>query len=312
MNLKSKCSFSLVFVLAVLSLGCDNKLNPFSPPKKITSPVERVENAPVQTFSNVTGTVIANVNNYPVTLEELNSEIENFNTAVGSTNPEDKIDTRDKKIAYLENGIIRKVLLYQAAQQRGLDKKPEIQKALENFKQSLLVAELVREETEKIVPSDTEVAEYYNQYKDELKEPEQRRISEIVVASDDQAKEISIELLKGADFGALAQERSIAASAKNKGDLGYIAMGSKFPEFDKIAFSSTLEVGKPSLSFKGPDGFYIVKLQDIRGGVAKPLSELSADIKKGLSILKQQQHIEAVIEKLQKEGKIEVKKELVD
>lgn len=312
MNSRFKCSFVLVFVLAVLSLGCDNKLNPFSPPRKITSPPERVESAPVQVPPSVTGTVIANVNNYPVTLEELNSEIENFNAAIGTSNPEDKIDTRDKKIAYLENGIIRKILLYQSAQQRGLDNKPEIRKAMENFKQSLLVAELVREETANIVPTDAEVAEYYNQYKDELKEPEQRRIYEIVVANEEQAKEISIELLKGADFGTLAQERSTAASAKNKGDLGYISMGSKFPEFDKIAFSPTLEVGKPSLSFKGPDGFYIVKLQDIREGVARPLSELAEEIKKGLSILKQQQHIEAVIEKLQKEGKIEVKKELVD
>ena len=289
----------ILYLITIISFlaGCEKFF-----PKK---PVKEVSKAGPQILE-VKGTVIARVNNQPITLEELNEEVENYNKYVPADRPEGKIDTRDKKLNYLKNELIRRSLLAQVAADRGLDKKEELQKALNNFKQNLLVAELVKSETENIEATSTEIEDYYNQYKEQLKEPEERRIREIVVVAENDARDVLIELLKGSDFAALAQMKSISASAKNGGDLGYIKRGLKSPQFDEVAFSLTLEAGRTSNYFKGPEGYYILKLEAKRESKAKSLSELWDDIKNGLRFLKQQKKIEELISKLSADARIEV------
>ena len=294
-----KQGYKFLYLAAVLVFlaGCE-KFFPGRQAKNVSKVAPAV--------SEVKGTVIARVNNQPITLEELNEETEGFNKYVPQDKPEEKIDSRDKKLNYLKNEMIRRVLLAQAAQDRGLDRKEELQKALNNFKQNLLVAELVKAETENIEVTSAEIEDYYNQYKEQLKEPEERRIREIVMATENDAKDVLIELLKGGDFATLAQMRSTSASAKNGGDLGYIKKGLKSPQFDEIAFSSTLEAGKTSNYFKGPEGYYILKLEARREGKVKSMSDLWDDIKNGLRFLKQQKKVEDLISKLSADAKIEV------
>lgn len=287
----------LSFITFFFCAGCE-KLSIF--PQKKPLPKETSQEAiPVR------GTLVAKVNNIPITLEDLNQEVEAFNAMVGETRPEAKISTRDKKLDYLKNEMVRRVLLYQEAMDKGLDKKEDVLRALAKTKQDLMVMELVKEETAKIEVSSKEIEDYYNQFKEQLKEPEERQISEIVVPNEAEAKEIMIQLLQGADFATLARERSKAVSAREGGDLGLIQKGKKFPQFDEVAFSDSLEVGKVSNIFKGPDGYYIVKLEVKRGGKLKPLSEMWDDIKRGLTFLKQQQRIEELITKLSQKAKFE-------
>lgn len=289
---------ALYLLMAVVVLAGCEKLFPKKPEKDTVS----VAPAPLE----VKGTLIAKVNNQPITLEELNEEVDGFNKYVPADKPDQKIDTRDKKIDYLKNEMVRRVLLAQAAQDRGLDRKEELQKALNNFKQNLLVAELIKTETENIEVTSAEIEDYYNQYKEQLKEPEERRIREIVVAGESEARDILIELLRGADFAALAQSRSIAPSKNDGGDLGYIRKGLKSPQFDEAAFSFSLDVGKTSNYFKGTEGYYILKLEAKREGKVKTLSDLWDDIKNGLKFLKQQKKVEDLISALSAKAKIEV------
>jgi len=292
----------LLMVICLFSLGlvsCE-KLNFLSPKKK--EPPQKVS---TPSILEVKGTIIAKVNNIPITLEELNEEIEAYNAMVPEDKPELKINTREKKIEYLKDQMIRRILLYQEALDRGLDRSETILKALEKTKRDLLVMELVRQEAEKVEVSSKEIEDYYNMYKEEFKEAEERQLREIVVPTEQEAKEILILLLQGQDFATLAKERSKAPSAKDGGDLGFITKGKKFPQFDTVAFSETLEVGKISNIFKGPDGYYILKLEAKRGGKQKSLSEMWDDIKRGLTFLKQQKKIEDLISKLSTQAKIE-------
>ncbi|TAN61417.1 hypothetical protein EPN16_03290 [bacterium] len=290
---------ALYLLMAVVILAGCEKLFSKKPAKDTTAAV-----TPAAT--EVKGTLIAKVNNQPITLEELNEEVEGFNKYVPADKPDQKIDTRDKKIEYLKNEMVRRALLAQAAEDRGLARKEELQKALNNFKQNLLVAELIKVETESIEVTSSEIEDYYNQYREQLKEPEERSIREIVVAGESEAKDILIELLRGADFAALAQSRSIAPSKNDGGDLGYIKKGLKSPQFDEVAFSFSLDVGKTSNYFKGPEGYYILKLEAKREGKVKTLSDLWDDIKNGLKFLKQQKKVEELISTLSAKAKIEV------
>jgi len=287
-----------LFIFISCMLGC-GKLDFFNP-KKTTKP--GTVSLPV-----VRGTVIAKVNNYPITLEDLNQEVAAYNDMISRDAPERKIATRDKKLDYLKNELLRRTLLYQEALARGIDRKDDIIQALEKTKQDLLVVELVRQEAEGVDVSSKEIEEYYNTYKEQLKEPEERHLREIVVPTDREANDILIQLLQGVDFASKALERSKATTAKDGGDLGFIKAGDKkFPQFDAVAFSDTLEEGKTSNVFKGPDGYYILKLEAKRGGKQKPLSEMWDDIKNGLRFLKQQKKIEDLIGKLSRDAKIEI------
>lgn len=286
----------LVFLVSGLT-GCD-KLNSLIPkksePKKAASVI------------TVKGTIIAKVNNLSITLEDLNEEVDAYNAVVPQDKPELKITTREQKINYLKNEMIRRTLLYQDALDKGLNNTDEVTKTLEKIKQNLLVSALVRQEAEKVEVSSKDIEDYYNTYKDQLKAPEERNIREIIVATEPEAKDVMIQLLQGGDFATLAKDRSKAESAKNGGDLGFIERGKKSSQFDSIAFSDSLDTGRTSNIFKGPDGYYILKLEAKRGGQQKQLSEMWEDIKRGLQFLKQQQKIDDLVSKLSTGAKLEV------
>ncbi len=287
----------LFFCIVVLVLaGCD-KIG-LAKPKTVSKPKSQIQ--------VIKGTVIAKVNNAPIILEDLNREIDAYNAMVPADKAEAKITTRDQKLNYVKNEMVRRTLLYQDALVKGLDRKDEVNQALEKTKQDLLVMELIRQEAEKVEVSSTDIEDYYNTYKEQLKEPEERQIAEIVVSSEQDAKDVLIQLLQGQDFDDLARVRSKASSAKDGGNLGYITRGKKSAQFDAIAFSDSLDVGKVSSIFKSPDGYTIIKVVAKRGGKQKSLSDMWEDIKRGLTFVKQQQKIEEMIGKLSREAKIEV------
>jgi peptidyl-prolyl cis-trans isomerase C len=252
------------------------------------------------------GAIIAKVNNIPIGLDDFSQEIEIYNANVPETRPELKITTREQKIQYLKNEIVRRTLLYQDALDKGMDRNEDVVRALEKTKMDLVVLQLIKEATQKVDVSSKEIEDYYNTYKEQLKEPEERQLREIVVSSEQEAKDILIQLLQGADFATLAKERSRSTSSKDGGDLGFLKQGVKSAQFDVVAFASTLDVGKMSSIFQAPEGYCVVKLEAKRGGKQKSLSEMWDDIKRGLTFLKQQKVIEDLIGKLSRDVKIEV------
>ncbi len=287
----------LGFLIPALS-GCD-LINNFMGPKKSSG----IQKSP---SFKVRGTIIGKVGNIPLTLEELNQDVASFNEIVPADQPEKKITTREQKIDYARNQMAKRALLYQEALNRGLDKDDEITSALERTKMELCVIKLLKDETEKTDVTPKEVEDAYNTYKDQLKEPEERNIREIVVTSEQAAKDILVQLLQGGDFATLAKERSRSSSAKDGGDLGFISKGKKFAQFDAVAFSDTLEVGKTSNIFKGPDGYYILKLEAKKGGKQRSLSEVYDDVKRLLLFLKREQKIDDLLNKLSKTNKVEI------
>jgi peptidyl-prolyl cis-trans isomerase C len=282
-------------------LGCDKIKIPGS---KKTETAAEAKVMPV--VPQAKGAIVARVNNIPIGLDDLNQEIEIYNANIPEEQPELKITTREQKINYLKNEVVRRTLLYQEALDRGLDRNEEVLSALEKAKMQLLVMEVVKQISDKVDVPSREVEEYYNAYKDQLREPEERQIREIVVSSEQGARDVLIQLLQGADFAALAKVNSIVPSAKDGGNIGFVSPGTKSTQFDSVAFSDSLEAGKISSIFKTPDGYCIIKLEAKRGGRQRSLSEMWDDIKRGLIFMKQQQIIEDMIGKLSRNAKIDI------
>ncbi len=297
--MKSKYGI-FVFLGAVILLmyGCDSL--------GLTVPKKDASAKKAATVIASRGTVIGHVGDIPLTLEDLNQDIASYNEIIPADNPEKKIVTREQKIEYVKNELTRKALLYQEALNRGLDKDDEIVAVIDKTKMELAVVKLMKDETDKIDATSKEIEDAYNTYKEQLKEPEERSIREIAVSTEQEAREVLVQLLQGADFATLAKEKSKAPSSKDGGDLGFINKGKKPAQFDAVAFSDTLEVGKTSNIFKGSDGYYILKLEAKKGGKQKSLSEMYDDIKRTLIFLKKQQKIEELISRLSKTAKIEI------
>ena len=251
----------------------------------------------------VEGTLLVRVNNWGMSLEEFNERLTNLEELI----PEFKVESVDDKKAILDE-FMRQQLLVQEAKRRGLDKKKDLVDATREFLNGLLVREIITEETEDIDVTSKEIEDYYNIMKERFSEPTQYRIREIVVDSETQANQILIDILRGSDFADMAKMYSKNESAAKSGDLGYINLPI-FPKFD-IAVAS-LEIGKVSNVFQGPDGYYIIKLEGKKGGKQRSLSDAWDDIRAELTVIKQNQKIQNLTERLRQRANIEIHDELL-
>ena len=116
------------------------------------------------------------------------------------------------------------------------------------------------------------------------------------------------EVLKGADFQEMARQHSIGKTAADGGDLGFITQ-EPFPQMGSILLS--LEEGDVSSAFKGPEGYYIVQLEEKKGGEQIDFDEIKDDIIQSQTLLKQQQTILDYLTDLKARMKIEINEQLL-
>jgi peptidyl-prolyl cis-trans isomerase C len=92
--------------------------------------------------------------------------------------------------------------------------------------------------------------------------PEQEiRARHILVASEEEAKEIAERLKKGEDFAALAKEKSKDSGAEG-GDLGFFTRGQMLKPFEDAAFA--LDAGAISEPVQTQFGWHIIKVEEKR------------------------------------------------
>ncbi len=310
--LKTKKLFFLELAVCCAGLislaGCEQFKSMFETSigaKKSSSPAQ-------QQAAQVQGTVLAKINNDVITMEVFEDKI----SSLEALSPEIKINTLDARKNYLNDLIIQE-LIVQEAKSRGIDKKKDVKDAVEEFRKGVMARQLILDETRGIVVEPSEIEEFYNRFKKEFAPPEEIRAAEIVVSSESAAREILIALLQGGDFAALAKERSIAPSASKGGDIGFVKRGGKFDKFEEVIL--TLEPGQVSQIFAGPEGYYIAKVLERKGGVVPQLTDKLPDttttvydqIKAGLLQQKQAQRVQDLSDKLRKEAKIEIKEDLL-
>lgn len=289
------------FVSSFTLVGCDKIpfLSKFTQ-KKETKSTPAVNPTP---GSEIPSNFLARVNNWTITLDEFNEKLAGLKEVM----PEYKAEDLESRKLVLEE-LIRQELLVQDAEKSGIANEKDIAEAVKEFRRTLLVREVAGRITQNITVDDTEAENYYNENKDLFAEDVQWQVREIVVPNQSEANEILIELLKGTDFATMAMQRSKSASAPNGGDLGWISQAS-FPQLATTL--SSLEKDSVSSVFKGPEGYYIVKLIDKKGGTPQPFSTVKEEIKKGLTLLKQQQEVLKYLDELRAQAKIEIKEDLL-
>ncbi len=293
--------FCLVIGLSALT-GCEEikKMLQIAPPGA----------GPTEEAGTPKGTMLAIVNGEVITLESFDEKIQNLEIL------DVRIETVEDKKAYL-NDLVLQELIYQEAMARGIDKKRDVREAVEEFKKGAMARELIMDETRGINVEPAEVESYYAQYKSQLAMPTQASVREIVIATEADAKETMIALLGGSDFATLAKEKSKVASAADGGNLGFYNPQDKFEKYNSMV--QTLEPGQFSQYFSGPDGYYIVKVEEKKGGAVPTLTERIPGtdatyydyIKETLLAQKRAQRIQDLTDRLRRDATIEIKDELL-
>ncbi len=317
-----------IFIPAVLCIsvlgvgGCDKiaefKKEYFSPRPKQAAP--QAAPAPVQQAAETAApaaNVLAKVGSWTMTIEEFNERLARLKEAI----PEYDINNPEAKKMVLEE-LVNQQLFVLDAEQRGIARQKEIADAVEELRRTLLVREVAGQLVKEVKATEQEAQDYYNQEKERLAEPVEWHVREIVANTEVGANEILAEVLKGADFAQMAKDRSIGKSASGSGDIGFLKplslLGGRYngePGFVSFAqmetILRTLEPGKVSAVFNGPEGFYIVKLEEKRGGQTKDFTEIKDEIVTGLTLLKQQKAITDHLESLKQKTPITINENLL-
>lgn len=208
--------------------------------------------------------------------------------------------------------LVKKEMLYQEAQKRGLENDAEYKKKLAEFKKLTLISLLLEKEIEdKVKIGEKEARSYYDSHKEDFMTNNQIRASHILVKTEEEANIILGEIKKGADFAKLAQARSIdSGSAKNGGDLGYFSKGQMVPEFEGVAFK--LKVGEISKPVKTQYGYHIIKVTEKREGKPIEFEKIKDLVIQRLTAEKQKEVFDSYIEGLKKKYNTEIKKDALN
>lgn len=246
---------------------------------------------------------VARVGGWILTQEQFQQRLDAIKEAI----PDFQRDNAQAKAMILEE-LLRQELIYQDAEKKGMSKNKDIQMAIDEFRRQLIVRQALADLVKDVAITDDEIKKFYDENKEKLTEPGEWRIREIVLENNAAAEQVRNEIIAGGDFAAIAQQKSKAKSASQGGDLGFLSQPA-FPAMGEAL--STLQAGDISSVFEGPEGFYIMKVEEQKKGRQLALDEIRKDIEQAVLMQKQQGIVAEYIQKLTQDVKVEVNENLL-
>jgi peptidyl-prolyl cis-trans isomerase C len=198
--------------------------------------------------------VVARANGVDIRQSDLNLAEQDIGSAMPQMGPEQK---RDYLITYLADVII----LAQTADQHQLANRADVKQRIE-FERHKALMEALLQDAGKAAMTDDAMHKIYDEAIKQTPNEEEVHARHILVATEGEAKDIETQLKKGADFAALAKEKSKDPGAAEGGDLGYFTKDQMVPEFAEAAFK--LEKGQISDPVKTQFGWHIIRVEDKR------------------------------------------------
>jgi len=213
--------------------------------------------------------------------------------------------------------------LERAAQTQGI--------SFEDFKQNMrnqIITQQVigREVGQRLVIDKAEEQKFYDTHQSELNQPEQIKLSEILVSTERKAKDLTDEqqlqaaqakaddlldqIDKGAKFEDVAKKNSDGPSAAQGGDLGYFKRGTLAKELEDITFA--MKAGEVSKVIRTRQGYVILKVVEHHDAGVPPLSQIEPHIQDALYMQKLQPALREYLTKLREEAFIDIKPGYVD
>jgi peptidyl-prolyl cis-trans isomerase C len=167
----------------------------------------------------------------------------------------------DQKREYLITYLSDVIILAQVADKQKIGDRDDVKHRVE-FERNKVLMETLLQDTGKAALTDEAMHKVYDEAVKQMPPEEEVHARHILVPTEAEANEIEAELKKGADFAALAKEKSKDPGAADGGDLGYFTKDQMVPEFSEAAFK--LDKGQVSDPVHTQFGWHIIKVEDKR------------------------------------------------
>ena len=231
--------------------------------------------------------------------------------------------------------------LDQMRKDMNLDSMEELEKAaqaqgvsFEDFKQNMrnqiITQQVIGREVGSRISSNIskdEEQQFYEGHKSELDQPEQIRLSEILVSTDkkpndarddsqvlqaaqDKANSLLAQIKKGAKFDDVAKKDSDGPSAAQGGDLGYFKRGTLAKELEDKTFA--MKPGDVSDVIRTKQGFIILKITEHRDAGVPPFTQIEPRIEEAVYMQKLQPALREYLTKLREDAFVDIKSGYVD
>ncbi len=204
----------------------------------------------------------------------------------------------EQKREYLVTFLADMMLVSKAAEQKKVGETDEFKRRLAYLRNKLLM-EIYLENEAKSAATDAALRKVYEEAGKAAAAEKEVRARHILVENENDAKDILAQLKKGADFAALAKEKSKDPGAAEGGDLGYFTKDQMVPEFADVAFK--LEKGQLSDPVKSQFGWHVIKVEDKRDRQVPPFEQVKDQLEQYVTRRAQAE----TITKLREAGKIE-------
>lgn len=199
----------------------------------------------------------------------------------------------------------------------------------ENLRENIITQKVIQQEVgAKINITPDEVQKYYDEHKAELAQPEQVRLSEILVstqpkptedpktaasitdqqrvaAAQAKANQIYEEIQKGAKFEDVAKKDSDGPTAAQGGDLGYFKRGTLAKELEDVTFA--MKAGDLTKPIRTKQGFVILKVTEHQEAGVPSEKQMEGKIQDAIYMQKLQPALRAYLTKLREDAYIDIK-----
>ncbi len=187
----------------------------------------------------------------------------------------------------------------------------------------LLTQMVVRDEVgRKIQMTQGEAQKFYDEHKDQFQQPEQVKLSEILIPTPEnataaqiaqaeaKAKDVKGQADKGADFADLAKKNSGGPSAAPGGELGVWKRGGLAKVLEDATFD--LKAGDSTQPIRTRQGFVILKVTEHDKAGPAPLKDVMPQVEEAMYMQQMQPALRAYLTKLRVDSYVEIQPGFVD
>src|SRR6266849_154734 len=199
----------------------------------------------------------------------------------------------------------------------------------QNLKNQIITQQVIsREVGSRMNVSKEELQQFYDEHKGQMEQPEQIRLSELLVSTEKKAKdkdkdpsadesaqlaaaqakadELLAQIRKGAAFDEIAKKNSDGPTAAQGGDLGYFKRGALAKELEDKTFA--MKPGDLSDVIRTKQGFVILKVAEHQMAGVPPLSQIEPKVQDAIYMQKLQPALRAYLQRLREDAFIDIPK----
>ncbi len=215
--------------------------------------------------------------------------------------------------------------LAKAAQAQGVS----YEEFKENLRENIITQKVIQQEVgAKINITPEEIQKYYNDHRKDMEQPEQVRLSEILISTQPKptedpkvaasiteeqrvaeaqtkANQVYDEIQKGGKFDDIAKKDSDGPTAAQGGDLGYFKRGTLAKELEDTTFA--MKAGEVTKPIRTKQGFVILKVTEHQQAGVPSEKQVEGKIQDAIYLSKLQPALRAYLTKLREDAYIDIK-----